>query len=131
MIDRPLDLTRARSLSLAIVANQGSPVAGSIYLDDLRLVEPGFVAPLDVLRLINEINRGGTRRLDLPPVWQESPPPHFDVNGDNWLTPLDVLLVINHINARSAASGEGEAEAANRILDGALTILRAAEERVA
>jgi hypothetical protein len=76
----------------------------------------GFVVPLDVLKLINEINRGGTRRLDLPPVWQESPPPYFDVNGDNWLTPLDVLLVINHINARSAAGGE--AEAGNRFWRG-------------
>jgi len=69
----------------------------------------GAVVPLDVLKLINEINRSGSRRLDQPPVWQESPPPYFDVNGDNWLTPLDVLLIINHINARSAAGGEAEA----------------------
>lgn len=69
----------------------------------------GAVIPLDVLKLINEINRGGSRRLDLPPVWRQSPPPYFDVNGDNWLTALDVLLVINHINAHSTASGEAEA----------------------
>jgi hypothetical protein len=69
----------------------------------------GVVVPLDVLRLINEINQAGSRRLDLPPAWQKSPPPYLDVNGDNWLTPLDVLLVINHINARSAAGGETEA----------------------
>ncbi|MCU0983010.1 MAG: dockerin type I domain-containing protein [Pirellulaceae bacterium] len=72
----------------------------------------GFVAPLDVLRLINEINRSGSRRLPPPPSWQESPPPYFDVNGDNWLTPADVLAVINEINSRSNAAGEAEAAGA-------------------
>lgn len=69
----------------------------------------GFVIPLDVLLVINEINRGGSSRLPLPPVWQESPPPYFDVNGDNWLTPLDALLIINRINAQMAGAGEADA----------------------
>ena len=35
------DLTRARLLSFVIVANQGSPVSGAVYLDDVDLIEPG------------------------------------------------------------------------------------------
>ena len=39
------DLTRARLLSFVIVANQGSPVSGQVYLDDVVLTEAG--GPVD------------------------------------------------------------------------------------
>jgi hypothetical protein len=35
------------------------------------------------------------------------------VNGDGWVTPLDVLLVINYLNQRSLVAGEGEAAVAD------------------
>ena len=35
---------------------------------------------------------------DLPPRSLHSGDPFYDVNGDNFLTPLDVLIVINAIN---------------------------------
>jgi hypothetical protein len=60
MIDGPLDLTRARSLSFAIMANQGTAVTGSIYLDDLRLVEPGAAidpAAADVDAMVAQLTR--------------------------------------------------------------------------
>ena len=66
----------------------------------------GTVDPLDVLVLINEINRAGSRALDGSGL---SSPPYIDVNGDRSIGPLDVLLVINYINrASSGGSGEGE-----------------------
>jgi PKD repeat protein len=58
----------------------------------------GSVDPLDVLRIINEINRAGTRALD--PV-ADVAPPYFDTNPDGTIDPLDVLVVINEINRRA------------------------------
>jgi hypothetical protein len=55
------------------------------------------VDPLDVLALINEINRSGSRFLD--PVMDVSPP-YYDPNPDGSIDPLDVLAVINEINRR-------------------------------
>jgi hypothetical protein len=55
-----------------------------------------LVTPEDVLTLINNINSVGTR--ELPPRSPLSTDPFFDVNGDQWLTALDVLMVINSIN---------------------------------
>ncbi len=65
----------------------------------------GAVDPLDVLILINEINRAGSRTLDgtgLPS------PPYFDVNGDRSIGPIDVLQIINYINRSTSGGGEGE-----------------------
>lgn len=55
----------------------------------------GGVDPLDVLLLINEINRGGSRALEGSGL---TAPPYWDPTGDRVLDPLDVLLVINYIN---------------------------------
>jgi len=74
----------------------------------------GFVVPLDVLIIINELNnpkfRDSEGRLPLPPP-AGSPPPYLDVSGDAHVTPLDVLIVINFINNRG--NSEGEAPAAH------------------
>ncbi len=45
---------------------------------------------------INEINANGSRPLDPPPspVGPATPPPYLDVSGDEFLSPLDALLVI-------------------------------------
>ncbi len=64
----------------------------------------GGVDPLDVLVLINEINRGGSRPLDGSGL---SSPPYVDPNGDRQLDPLDVLRVINYINGQGAANSGG------------------------
>lgn len=73
----------------------------------------GFIVPLDVLLIINELNnpryRDSSGRLPLPPP-EGSPPPYFDVNGDAHVTPLDVLIVINFINNRGSSEGEGSAD---------------------
>lgn len=75
----------------------------------------GFVVPLDVLIIINELNnpkfRDSAGRLPLPPA-EGTPPPFFDVNGDAHVTPLDVLIVINFINDQNSAEGEATSEVA-------------------
>lgn len=39
------------------------------------------------------------------------PPPYLDVNGDERVSPVDALLVINFLNAnRGASEGEGESD---------------------
>lgn len=55
------------------------------------------VDPLDVLVIINEINRQGTRALN--PNFDLALP-FVDVNRNGQIDPLDVLLVINEINRR-------------------------------
>jgi hypothetical protein len=65
----------------------------------------GFVSPLDVLVVINEINRAGSRVLG--PVPSDTTP-YFDVNGDGLIAPLDVLIVINYLNNQGSEDGDGE-----------------------
>jgi membrane-associated phospholipid phosphatase len=48
------------------------------------------------LLLVNQLNNMGSR--ELPPRTQNTSDPFYDVNGDNFLTPLDVLIAINAIN---------------------------------
>jgi hypothetical protein len=68
----------------------------------------GIVAPIDVLKLINEINRDGARELSRP----NDLATYWDVSGDGFISPLDVLQVINVINSSaSLAEGEGTAHA--------------------
>lgn len=77
-------------------------------LDELDVDESTFVSPIDALIVINELNSVGSHELP-PPTASSLSPPYFDCNGDGYLTPSDVLQVINFLNEESAASGEGEA----------------------
>ncbi len=64
--------------------------------------DDGVVSPLDVLQVINYLNRNGSGKL---PVRSESVPPFVDVDKDDRNSPIDVLLVINQLRRRA---GEGE-----------------------
>jgi len=72
----------------------------------------GFVAPIDALVVINELNsRGSYNLLNRAAASgaegeQASQPKYYDVNNDGYLTPLDALTVINKLNAE----GEGETD---------------------
>lgn len=57
----------------------------------------GDVSPIDILRLINYLNKHGSQELPLPGTG-EGPPPYLDVNGDGAVAPNDALLVVNCIN---------------------------------
>jgi hypothetical protein len=70
----------------------------------------GFVSPIDVLIVVNDLNFNGTRVLPL----DQPVPPYLDVNGNKSVDPLDVLELINFINARgNSGLGEGEASMAS------------------
>jgi hypothetical protein len=63
-----------------------------------------LITALDVLLIINEINRNGARPLDTSLLVA---PPFYDVDGNRNIEALDVLIVINYINA-NPGDGEGE-----------------------
>jgi subtilisin family serine protease/Tol biopolymer transport system component len=72
----------------------------------------GRLSPLDVLVIINHLNRlaGSNSNSTLPVFDPANPLGQFfvDVNGSNSCEPLDVLEVINQINRAASGSGEGE-----------------------
>ncbi|MCU0707444.1 MAG: right-handed parallel beta-helix repeat-containing protein [Pirellula sp.] len=67
----------------------------------------GFVSPLDVLALINDINANGSRRL---PTNVPDTRPYLDPNNNGSIEPLDVLMIINFINSGGGSNGEGESD---------------------
>jgi VCBS repeat-containing protein len=68
----------------------------------------GQVSPIDVLLIVNEINRNGSHVIpsDSPAI-----APFWDVNGNGSVDPLDALIVINFLNSGSGGFAEGEGEA--------------------
>ena len=82
----------------------------------------GLIVARDALRVINEINRAGSggRRLPNPVVGAENPVVvvngepdyfYFDVSGDDFVTAIDALQIINQINSGSSLTGgEGEGD---------------------
>ena len=83
----------------------------------LDINDDGQVTPIDALHLVNDLNFNGARPLNLDPGMLEAEGEvigaghrarHLDVNGDNYISPLDALAIINHLNAPPAmAEGEG------------------------
>jgi hypothetical protein len=58
------------------------------------------------------LNEHGVWRLPTPDG-ADAPPPYVDVDGDGWLKPQDVVIVINYLN-----NGDGgEAEAGTPLID--------------
>ncbi|MDZ4849445.1 MAG: dockerin type I domain-containing protein, partial [Pirellulaceae bacterium] len=57
-----------------------------------------FVAPIDVLQIINDLRRNGTRQLGPRPIGTSIG--YIDVTGDGFASPIDVLNVINILNSR-------------------------------
>ncbi len=70
----------------------------------------GTIAPIDVLLVVNELNRRGSVELPNPPLPPQVPPPYLDVDGDENLSPRDALLIINYLNSL-VSGGEGESGA--------------------
>jgi hypothetical protein len=67
----------------------------------------GAVAPLDVLLVINYLNRDPSTPAAVVSAAEAEAvePPTYDVNADGHVTPLDVLLVIDYLNLRSHSLG--------------------------
>lgn len=68
-------------------------------VDSLDVDRDQFIAPLDALLVINELNGPGSGPL---PTVKPDSAPFLDSNGDQFLSPVDALLVINYLN-----EGEG------------------------
>jgi VCBS repeat-containing protein len=105
-----------------ITDEQGAQTTGRVTVTVTGITDPpyqnpvwnadvtgdGFLSPLDALTLINYINANGVGLL--PPG--RTTPPFLDPDGDNAITPSDVILVINALNDQAdnpSVVGEGEA----------------------
>jgi hypothetical protein len=65
-----------------------------------------------VLLTVNSLNAEGTRRI----APGNNTAPFYDVNADGALSPLDTLMIINYLNARSSGNGRmGEGEQASSV----------------
>ena len=63
---------------------------------------------MDALQVINDLNFYGARPLAAGAEGEMATPnSRFDVNGDDFISPSDVLAIITYLNNRS--DGEGEA----------------------
>ena len=75
--------------------------------DALDVNGDGGFSPIDILRVLNELNRRGAGRLEHPPQYPVTPPPFVDVTGDGYLTAADALFAINCLNSQSRADSLG------------------------
>lgn len=62
------------------------------------------VSAIDVLTIINDLNRNGARALSA--VDQERTTSYLDVNGDLHVSPMDVLQTVNFLNVNSTDDDE-------------------------
>lgn len=88
-------------------------------LSPLDVNDDGAVSPLDVLLVINFLNRarGPVAHLVRTGVSAQ----FLDTSNDGNLSPVDALLVLNHLNRRSNGEGEpSEARSNGRLFDDAL-----------
>ncbi len=110
--------TPAVSLTVTAVSkSSGESVSETLDIEVVRAAPPwqnkhwaldvdddGRLTPVDILIVINALNRNGIGPLDrLPP----SSSTFVDVNGDRLLTPLDALILINAFNVQSQTPGGG------------------------
>jgi hypothetical protein len=70
----------------------------------------GLTTPLDVLLIINALNRFGAQTIPELAERDDVPVYYYDVNGDDELTAADALAVIDKLDASADAGGEGEAD---------------------
>lgn len=98
---------QAAGVLLTVVDDEPSPYQNEEIFD---VDGNGTLAPIDALRVINELNRsGGARRL--VPGQDPAGTVFYDVNGDYLISPIDALRVINRLN-RIGPIGDPEAAAA-------------------
>jgi hypothetical protein len=68
----------------------------------------GWATPLDVLLVINALDRFGAQAVAELVALQDVPVYFYDVNGDDQLTAADALAAINEWNTAVGHDGEGE-----------------------
>jgi RHS repeat-associated protein len=82
----------------------GQPLPWQNARNHFDVNDDNAVVPLDVLIVINKLNRDGPGGL---PAIAEPPEYYYDVSGDNFISPLDALRIINHLND-VLGMGEGD-----------------------
>lgn len=120
-----------------------APASQPTTRDRLDVNHDGVVSAADVLRAVNFLNQHGPVSLLATPALDPRML-SLDVDGDDWVTPADVLILINCVNvqpvgegessgvARSSQTGQAEGERAtgrpdcldgDAVSEGLLTIL--------
>jgi hypothetical protein len=61
------------------------------------------VTAFDALLIVDSINILGPHSLEVPPLPELGPPPFLDPSGDDFVSAIDALLVIENINASLTA----------------------------
>ncbi len=95
------------TVSIAVIVD---PFPWQNPINALDVNNDGSVSPIDVLLVVSDLNKNGSRDLPNPPVPPKVPPPFLDVTGDNRVSPVDALTIITYLNGGSG-EGEGEGEA--------------------
>jgi hypothetical protein len=90
------------SLSLSPLAVSSTAAFPRDTETALDVSRDGTVSPVDALMVINELNRGGFRRLSADGT-DSVRKSAYDVNGDGYVSPADALQVINHIARRTVS----------------------------
>jgi len=81
--------------------------SNALNVDRSKLDEGKLVDPRDALAVINAINANQLGRLQNPRPASTLAQSDLDADGDGFLSPLDVLVIVNFLNG-VAGSGEGE-----------------------
>jgi large repetitive protein len=107
----PFNLIRFGSTSINVVAAGGSGEGEHTnWANRYDVNADGYVSPIDILAIVNTLNRLGAGPL--PPrgngEGEGGPKLYVDTNADGSVSPIDILLVVNYLNSR--ANGEGEAQ---------------------
>ncbi len=124
--------------NLKIVAPTGGSGGGEgfhNFANPFDVNGDGNVSPIDVLGIINQLNKGGVQNLSGGGGGGEgelTKKLFIDVNNDGMISPIDALGVINRLNqlqSGGGGGGEGEGEAADiaNLACGALSHLRSSQ----
>jgi len=97
-----LSLYRNQIIDIMQRADATTPPPWQNPLNVLNVNADSIVSPLDVLSIVNELNRpaiSDPRTGRLPSVRAGTrPPPYLDVDGNGIVTPLDALRIVNELN---------------------------------
>jgi hypothetical protein len=99
-----LDPTSRATLNVPVLVEAAATWQNPLNAFDVN--RDGNVTALDVLLIINRLNTvGGTSSLPVVRTFEQLGAPDVDVSGDNLLSPLDALRIVNYLNNRGL---EGE-----------------------
>lgn len=93
-------LRRADGSSVSEIIKNGTLHVRSIWQNPDNpndINSDGRISPLDVLLLLNELSKSGSRELEMPSPGEESSL-YYDADGDGHISPKDAINLINCLN---------------------------------